>query len=136
LLAVATGRPPALLAERGLSGAVGALAATAGLPVMVSIDPCDDLDAEVQRNLWFLVGDAVTNVLKHADATSLTINLERRRGDVRVTVGDDGRGGVSVAPSSLQRRVESCGGSVHVTDGPGRGTTVAIVVPERALVPA
>ena len=43
LVAIASGRPPALLAERGLDGALGALVLTAGLPVAVEADACADL---------------------------------------------------------------------------------------------
>ena len=49
LLRIATGRPPALLAERGLEGALGALVLTVGIPVRVDAEPCADLAPELQR---------------------------------------------------------------------------------------
>ena len=61
LVAIASGRPPALLAERGLDGALGALVLTAGLPVAVEADTCADLPERLQRAIWFTASEAVTN---------------------------------------------------------------------------
>ena len=64
LRTIAGGRPPALLAERGLDGALGALAATAGIPVTVDLDHANDLPDSLQRAVWFTASEAVTNALE------------------------------------------------------------------------
>jgi signal transduction histidine kinase len=127
LLAAATGRPPALLAERGLHGALGALAVTAPLPVRVDVDACDDLPEALQRAIWFSAAEAVTNALKHAGASVLELRL-RRGAEVLLVVGDDGRGGVTQPPAALAWRVEDAAGHLHV-DSTCRGTTVTARFP-------
>jgi signal transduction histidine kinase len=114
LLAIAHGRPPALLAERGLDGALGALVMTAGLPVRVIADPCTDLSDELQRVLWFVAAEAVTNAIKHAHAAGLELSLVRRAATVTLTVRDDGQGGVNGAPASLSARVREADGKLAV----------------------
>jgi signal transduction histidine kinase len=131
LLTIATGRPPALLAERGLDGALGALVLTAGLPVTVDIDRCDDLPAEMQRAVWFTASEAVGNALKHAHASRLRVTLRRTTADVTVTISDNGRGGVASPPASLSRRVADGGGALHVESN-GTGTLVSATFPLRA----
>ena len=123
LIGIASGRPPALLAERGLDGALGALVLTAGLPVRVVADPCADLTAALQRALWFVAAEAVTNALKHAQASSLELTLVRTDHTVILTVSDDGCGGVHVAPGALAARVNEAGGHLDVQSN-DNGTTV------------
>jgi len=133
LRAIAAGRPPALLAERGLDGALGALAATAGLPVMVDLDRCTDLPERLQRAIWFTAAEAVTNVLKHASATHLRVTLRRTEREVAVSVVDDGVGGVDGPPASLQHRVADVDGRLEVESGAG-GTVVCARFPRAAVV--
>jgi signal transduction histidine kinase len=129
---MATGRPPALLAERGLDGALGALAATAGLPVTVELDPCRDLPDRLQRAIWFTASEAVTNALKHAAAANLRLRL-RASGDALVlTVADDGRGGVDRPPAALQQRVAEAGGRLDVQSD-ASGTVVRATFPRPAV---
>jgi signal transduction histidine kinase len=128
LLTIATGRPPALLAERGLDGALGALVLTAGVPVTVEIDRCDDLPVEMQRAVWFTTSEAVTNALKHARASRLQVTLRRTTTDVSVTIADNGHGGVGTPPASLSRRVANGGGALHIESN-GTGTLVSATFP-------
>ena len=123
LLRIATGRPPALLAERGLEGALGALVLTAGLPVRVHAEPCADLAPELQRAVWFTAAEAVTNALKHSEATALELSLRRAVGEVTLVVRDNGRGGVTDAPAALRTRVDEVGGALDVQSTPA-GTVV------------
>jgi signal transduction histidine kinase len=123
----ATGRPPALLAERGLHGALGALAVTAGVPVQVDVDACDDLPDALQSAIWYTAAEAVTNALKHASPSRLTIRLRRGRA-LTLTVEDDGQGGAPAAPAALTRRVDGAGGVLHV-DSTRRGTSIVAHFP-------
>ena len=123
LLRIATGRPPALLAERGLEGALGALVLTAGIPVCVHAEPCADLAPELQRAVWFTAAEAVTNALKHSEATALELSLRRAGGEVTLVVRDNGRGGVTDAPAALRTRVDEVGGALDVKSTPA-GTVV------------
>ena len=118
----------ALLAERGLDGALGALVLTAGLPVTVDVDRCDDLPVEMQRAVWFTASEAVTNALKHAHASRLRVSLRRTTTDLTVTIADNGRGGLASPPASLSRRVADGGGALHVESN-GTGTLVSATFP-------
>ena len=125
LVAIASGRPPALLAERGLDGALGALVLTAGLPVAVEADSCADLPERLQRAIWFTASEAVTNALKHADASSLRLTLRRSASGIRLTVEDDGHGGVVATPQALAARVAEVDGTIAVSSN-GFGTRVTV----------
>jgi signal transduction histidine kinase len=133
LRSIASGRPPALLAERGLDGALGALAATAGVPVTVDLDHADDLPESVQRALWFTASEAVTNALKHARASCLRMTLRRASDHVTLTVADDGVGGVGEPPAALQDRVDGARGRLAI-DSDGSGTVVRARFPLVAVV--
>jgi signal transduction histidine kinase len=128
LRTIASGRPPALLAERGLDGALGALAATAGLPVTVDLDRVNDLPDPLQRAVWFTAAEAVTNALKHARATQLHMTLRRTSDALTLTVTDDGVGGVTEAPAALERRIAGVGGRFRV-ESDGSGTAVSATFP-------
>jgi signal transduction histidine kinase len=133
LHAIAAGRPPALLAERGLDGALGALVATAGLPVTVELDRCTDLPERLQRAIWFTAAEAVTNALKHAGATQLRVTLRRSDDEVTLSVVDDGGGGVERPPASLQHRVAEVAGRLEVESG-ASGTVVLARFPRAVVV--
>jgi signal transduction histidine kinase len=134
LHSIASGRPPALLVERGLGGALGALASTAGVPVTVDLDHADDLPGPVQRALWFTASEAVTNALKHARASHLRMTLRRMSDHVTLTVADDGVGGVRQAPAALQARVDDACGGLAI-DSDGSGTVVRARFPLAAVAP-
>jgi signal transduction histidine kinase len=135
LLTTATGLPPSLLVERGLSGALGALGFTAGLPVTVAGDDCDHLPEALRRSIWYTAAEAVTNALKHAHATRLELELRRRDGHVELIVRDDGRGGVVSPPATLAARTADAGGTLDVVST-AAGTTIRARYPLLAEVPA
>jgi signal transduction histidine kinase len=135
LAETASGRPPALLAARGLSGALGALVLTAGIPVAVVIDDCDSLPERTQRTLWFIAAEAVTNALKHAHASALHLELRRRAEEVVLDVVDDGCGGVTDTPAALSSRVAEARGDLVVTSN-SSGTRVHVRLPIMVEVPS
>lgn len=88
--------------------------------------------------VW-LVREAVTNVVKHADARSVSVLLAFRARGFRVSVADDGKGfSVGECETSghfglvgMRERAEGIGGSLDVRSAPGRGTTVVVDLPYR-----
>ncbi len=117
-----------------LDGARLALEA-AGVEVEVQADPTDLLP-EQESALAMALREAVTNVLRHADARRVTIRIGTVGGDVRLEVSDDGRGSAGPPGSGLtgmRERIAALGGSVVVGDpmgdGDGRGTVVEVTVP-------
>ncbi|HEV7584594.1 MAG TPA: sensor histidine kinase [Solirubrobacteraceae bacterium] len=152
---------PAALDDLGLAAALEALARRAqaidGLEVktqidLVAHDAADDngghaearrLDAELESTIYRVVQEALTNVSRHAEATSAVVSISERDGVVRVSVTDDGKGPPEesrLGPrgdgleggfgmSGMRERAELVGGELEMLAAPERGTTVRLTVP-------
>ena len=84
----------------------------------------------VATTAYFVASEAITNAIKHAEATRIVLQVARRDGHLLVRVSDDGRGGARLAlRSGLVDRVAALGGSLHVASPPGRGTEVEATLP-------
>lgn len=134
--AVAGYRVRGLAAE--LDGARVALEA-AGVEVEVHADPTR-LRPEQESALAMALREAVTNVVRHADAQRATISITTVGGDVRLEVSDDGRGSAGPAGSGItgmRERIAALGGWVEVGDPTGgddpHGTVVEVTVPLEAM---
>ena len=135
---------PAVLDQAGLARAISDLAAgtadRAHLQLDVDVTDWPAGKSSIDGLIYSSVRELLTNVVKHAQATSIEVTL-RRVGDAAVlTVADDGRG---LAPdvastrlaeghiglASLRTRVTAAGGAVTVESPAGGGTTVSVAVP-------
>ncbi len=95
------------------------------------------LPATVETALYRVVQEAITNVVRHAQATRIDVLTERRGDRVIVMVEDDGVGfepdlvqrGNHFGLLGLRERAESLGGALTVESAPGAGTTVVVEVP-------
>jgi len=130
--AVAGYRARGLGAE--LDGARVALQA-AGVEVEVHADPIDLLP-EQESALAMALREAVTNVVRHADAQRATISITTVGSGIRLQVSDDGHGSVGLAGSGItgmRERIAALGGRVEVGDPKGRadrhGTVVEVTLP-------
>jgi signal transduction histidine kinase len=86
--------------------------------------------------VWYGVAEALTNVLKHADARRVVVTLAQRDGRLVAEVGDDGRGfnatdAAGFGLAGLTDRVAALGGEFTVDSSPGEGTRVRIDLPLR-----
>ena len=115
-------RPPAL-DELGLLGAVRQHAATlhadGGTPLQVTIsapEPLPELSAAAEVTAYRIVVEALTNVARHAAATTAAVELSIAGDDLRLSVQDDGRGSRTWRPgvgmSSMRERAEQVGGTL------------------------
>jgi signal transduction histidine kinase len=125
---------PALLLERGLPAAIEDFTDRLPLPTTVDID--DDerpLPPAVASTGYFIVVEAVTNSLKHAGASSLSVRLARHGPNLVLIVGDDGVGGARPVGGAGLRgiidRVEGLNGTLDVDSPPGGGTTILVELP-------
>ena len=110
----------------------------AGLPVELTLpsEPVH-LDAERSTTLYRTVQEALTNVLRHANAKSVAVGLKIQPGALVLQVTDDGRGIAeaelrkprSMGILGMRERAMSCGGSLEVRRAAGGGTDVVLVVP-------
>jgi signal transduction histidine kinase len=98
---LAHGILPAALTAGGLQAGVDALASRMPMPVQVEICP-DRLSAAIEATAYFVVAEALTNVVKHAHAATAAVAVRVEDGTLRVEVRDDGIGGVRPEGSGLQ----------------------------------
>jgi signal transduction histidine kinase len=130
---LARGIHPAILTQSGLSAAVGALAERATLPVEIEMAVERRLPAPVEAAAYFLVAEALTNVVRYARASAARVHIAMDGDDLVVTVTDDGVGGVDVAAGSglrgLQDRLATVDGSMKIESRPGEGTRLTGRIP-------
>jgi signal transduction histidine kinase len=130
---VVRGIHPPVLADRGLDGAVQALALASPLPTEVEIDIPARLPAPVESAAYFAVAETLTNVVKHSRADRSWVRLRHADGRLAMEVGDDGRGGADPAAGSglrgIQRRLAAFDGTLAVTSPPGGPTVVTMELP-------
>lgn len=136
---VAHGIHPPVLTDQGLVAAVTSRARRMPIPVSVHIE--DSLDRvrfalDIEESAFYLVSEALTNVLKHADATQVTIRISRSDGWLLVEVGDDGVGFPTdttrgLGLSGMRDRIEAVGGDLRITSRSGGGTVIRSRLAER-----
>ena len=131
---LARGLHPQILTVQGLAVAVRSLARRAPIPVtVITRDDTQRWSPLVESAAYYVVAEALTNVLKYSEATSATVRVLTRDDRLTVEISDDGRGGALPANGSglggLKDRVEALDGSFEVDSPPGRGTCVRAELP-------
>ncbi|GAA4772675.1 sensor histidine kinase [Actinomycetospora chlora] len=132
---VVQGVMPSLLVERGLVAAVEDMAERAPLPTVVDVGVDEDgrrLPEAVEGTAFHVVAEALTNAVKHADASALRIGLHRADGVLHLVVCDDGVGGAVAAGVGLRGiadRVHALGGSLTIASRAGEGTRIEVSIP-------
>jgi len=133
---------PSILLDRGLAAALHSYVGRLPLSVRLSCwpDAFPRLPPAVESAAYFLLGEAVTNALKHSGASVVAVDLVMADGWLRVSVADDGRGFDTGADHRrggllhMEDRVRSFGGSLDVASAPGQGTRVVATFPVPAPV--
>jgi signal transduction histidine kinase len=131
---LARGLHPQILTVQGLAVAVRSLARRAPIPVtVITLDDTQRWSPLVESAAYYVVAEALTNVLKYSEATSATVRVLTRDDRLTVEISDDGRGGALPANGSglggLKDRVEALDGIFEVDSPPGRGTCVRAELP-------
>jgi signal transduction histidine kinase len=130
---LARGIHPAVLTDRGLEPALEALAERAPLPVSLDQMPAERLPAPVEAAAYFVVAEALTNVVKYAEASTAAVRIRRNGSYAVVEVRDDGVGGadptIGTGLRGLADRLAALDGRLEVHSPPGEGTTVRAEVP-------
>ena len=129
---LAHGIHPGILTQGGLAPALESLAARVPLPVTVAATQ-ERLPPDVEATAYFVACEALTNVVKHSQATKAAVRALRDDGWLVVEVEDDGVGGASAEDGSglrgLADRVEAHGGHFRIESAPGSGTRVLGEIP-------
>lgn len=125
---LARGIYPPLLAERGLAIALQATARRSVVPVTLDVSNFERPSRQVEAAAYFCILEALTNVAKHAGASSVRVTVQGLP-HLTFSVSDDGRGfdRSRVEPGGLlgmEARMAAAGGTLRLTTAPGRGTTL------------
>jgi signal transduction histidine kinase len=124
---------PPVLEDRGLAGALSALASDCAVPCTLEVDVEGRCPASVEATAYFVVAESLTNVAKHSRASSASVEVRRKGNTLTVTVSDDGRGGADAAGGSglagIARRVEALDGTVAVQSPVGGPTEIRVELP-------
>jgi signal transduction histidine kinase len=135
---------PSGLAEQGLIGSVAAWVEAVGARAGIAVTFRSDLDfvalpPGMEDDLYRIVQEALHNVVKHAQASAVTVDIAARgrgKGLLVVDIEDDGVGfhrplqsAGSLGMQSMRERAQRWGGSVVLSSGSGRGGHVCVTIP-------
>ncbi len=137
---------PSILDDLGLAAALRSygkeLSDNTGIRVdMQLMGLTERLTPELETVLYRVVQEALTNVVRHAEAHNCRVNLRRQEQAVRVMIEDDGRGfepgqtmasegsGRGLGLHGMRERIELVGGTIEFESRPGAGATIFIEAP-------
>lgn len=133
---------PVMLDDLGLIAAIewqaGEFQKRTGIVCDVHFSPGDIiLDKAVSTTIFRIFQEALTNVIRHAGATKVTVRLEEKDGQIFLFVKDNGKGITeeqkknpgSFGLIGIRERVHFFGGEAGINGGPGKGTTLSISIP-------
>ena len=141
--AICSGLRPGVLDDLGLAAAIewqaSEFAARNGVRCQVSVPPVDlHLDGDRATAAFRIFQECLTNVIRHAQAKSVSVSLCQEDENILLVVEDDGIGFCesdlsnslgSLGLLGMKERAQFCGGNVQISSSPGNGTTVTIRVP-------
>ncbi|MBP6776826.1 MAG: PAS domain S-box protein [Piscinibacter sp.] len=133
---------PLMLDDLGFNAAIGWLARDTsqrmGIEVTVSLDEADPrLDERATTALYRMVQEALTNVVRHARATSVHVDVHERGGRLMLSVHDNGSGfperathkAGSFGLMGMRERVFMLGGEMRIDNPPGGGGRISVSLP-------
>ncbi|MGW2788002.1 sensor histidine kinase [Streptomyces populi] len=130
---LARGIRPAVLTDQGLAPALSGLARRAKVPVVLDLQLGRRPDPVIEAAAYYVVSEALQNVVKHANDAGARIEAVQREGLLRIEISDDGPGGACPASGSglqgVKDRVEAVGGQLWIESPPGGGTRLRIELP-------
>jgi PAS domain S-box-containing protein len=128
---LAHGILPPVLTRGGLRAAVKSVVRRLDLPVEVDV-PAERFAPEIEASAYFIVAEALTNVVKHSRATRAEVSVSVDEALLRVEVRDDGIGGADPAGHGLvgiEDRVSALGGRLDIASPARGGTLVSATLP-------
>ena len=141
LRSIITELRPAALDELGLAPALATLAkrveTASGLDVKTDIEIEGRLPEEQETVAYRVVQEALSNIVKHAEATHVDVTVRTVGGELQIVVADDGRGFDPAVPragfglTGMRERIDLAGGRLAI-EANDPGTRVAVVIPAHA----
>lgn len=130
---IGRGLHPAILEDRGLDAALSAVVSASPVPIRLTCALAVTPPPAVEEAAYFIVSEAVSNILKHARARTGSVDVEADASTLRITVHDDGLGGADVTRGTglagIEARVRALDGSLRVASPPGGPTVLAVELP-------
>ena len=130
---ISRGIHPAILSKAGLEPALKTLARRSTLPVELDLRTDRRPPEHVEVAAYFAVCEALANAAKHSEASVVTIALDMRDSNLRLSVHDDGIGGADPNQGTglvgLADRIEALGGRLEITSPAGSGTLFSLEIP-------
>jgi glucose-6-phosphate-specific signal transduction histidine kinase len=126
------GIAPRELGGGSIRDALAALPQGLPLPVDLNIDSAVCASADVETTVFYVCAEALTNSVKHAQASRIAVTLDASDDVIKVRVADDGDGGADVGGFGLRGlcdRVAVSGGRLLVDSPPGGGTVISVELP-------
>ncbi|WP_121008242.1 sensor histidine kinase [Saccharothrix australiensis] len=124
---------PPVLSDRGLDGAVSALAARCPVPCTLDVAPIGRRPAAIEAAAYFIIAEALTNITKHAGASAASVRLAATDDTLLITVRDDGRGGADDRRGTgivgIRRRADAFDGRAELSSPPGGPTVLRVELP-------
>ncbi|GGM99712.1 signal transduction histidine kinase [Actinoplanes campanulatus] len=124
---------PPVLAERGLAGAVRALAMACAIPATVTASLPGRLDTPVESAAYFAVAEALANATRHSGAGNAAVELWHTGDLLLLRVSDDGRGGADpdrgTGLRGIERRLAAFDGTMSLSSPLGGPTVVTMELP-------
>ena len=139
---LARGLHPAVLSDHGLEHALRALVGRTPMPVAFEAAlPEQRLPEAVEAAAYFAISEALTNVVRYADASCATVSISERDGVLDISVDDDGVGGADAngggsGLQGLRDRLAVLDGTLEIESAPGNGTHLRARIPCGNAVPA
>jgi signal transduction histidine kinase len=129
---LARGLYPASLSQAGLAAALTALTEASTIPVELTVAAAP-VEPEVEATAYFVCAEALANVTKYAQASSVAIAVATRDGHLTVEIADDGVGGADPERGTglrgLADRLQARGGRLTIHSAAGAGTRLAAEIP-------
>jgi signal transduction histidine kinase len=128
---LAHGIHPAVLSQEGLAAALEGVAERLPLPIRVTA-PTARAAPAIEATAYFVACEALSNIIKHAQASAVTVEVEMDGSALRMQITDDGVGGATASGHGLANiadRVGALGGDVSIDSPPGRGTRLSVRIP-------
>ncbi len=133
LRSIGRGLHPAVLDDRGLDAALSAVVAGSPVPISLDVQPGLEIPLDTAETAYFVVAEAVTNIVKHAKARTGSVHIIDEASALRIRVHDDGRGGADLGGGSglagIAARVRGNDGTFSLSSPPGGPTTIDIELP-------
>jgi signal transduction histidine kinase len=137
LRAVVRSVHPPVLADRGLEGAVQALAMQLAVPVMLRAELPDPIPAPIETAVYFAVAEGLANIVKHASASHAWVTMRHHDDRLMIEIGDDGSGGarpkgiedIGSGLAGVVRRLQAFDGIMTLNSPTGGPTIMTLEVP-------